>query len=118
MEICVKPWGWYKVLEDTGRCKVKLIQVDPGSRLSLQSHSKRREHWYVLQGELTVERGNDAKKLTKRNYVENQFVEIEQGELHRASNESGKTVQFVEIQTGAYFGEDDIVRYEDDYGRI
>ena len=116
-ETCMKPWGWYKVLEDGERCKVKLIQVNPGCRLSLQSHSKRQEHWYVVRGELTVEQGANAEELTRRNYAEKQSVEIGFGELHRASNESEEPVQFVEVQTGIYFGEDDIVRYEDDYGR-
>jgi mannose-6-phosphate isomerase-like protein (cupin superfamily) len=117
MEICTKPWGWYKVLEDDDQCKVKLIQIEPRSRLSLQSHTKRREHWYVVKGTLTVERGADVKELKKINCTEQQCVDIGLGELHRASNESDGIVWFVEIQTGTYFGEDDIARYEDDYGR-
>ncbi len=117
MEICKKPWGWYKVLSDDDQCKVKLIMVESKARLSLQSHTQRREHWYVVEGTLTVERGKDPTSISTINCYALSSVEIERNELHRASNESNSPVLFVEVQTGDYFGEDDITRYEDDYGR-
>lgn len=117
MEECKKPWGWYRVLEDNEHCKVKLIQVDPGARLSLQSHVGRREHWYVIEGDLTVTKGSDGDSLEVVEIGVGRCIDIEMGELHRASNASALPVTFVEVQTGDYFGEDDIVRYEDDYGR-
>lgn len=120
MEHEERPWGWYKVLVDTPTYKVKLIQVNPNSRLSLQSHQFRKEHWYVVSGQLTVEVGIDQSSLVKFNCEVNSInnqAEISLGYIHRASNETENPAQFIEIQTGEYFGEDDIVRYEDDYGR-
>jgi mannose-1-phosphate guanylyltransferase / mannose-6-phosphate isomerase len=117
MEECEKPWGWYRVIEDGESCKVKIIRVDPGARLSLQSHVGRREHWYVIEGRLTVTRGSMGGALEVVELVAGQCIDIEREELHRASNASALPVTFVEVQTGDYFGEDDIVRYEDDYGR-
>jgi mannose-6-phosphate isomerase-like protein (cupin superfamily) len=118
VEECKKPWGWYRVIEDGDKCKVKIIRVDPGARLSLQSHGRRQEHWYVIDGELTVTRGPSVDSLCDVVLERGQCIDIEVAELHRASNVTSFPVTFVEVQTGDYFGEDDIVRYDDDYGRV
>ena len=119
--VVIKPWGYYKVLIDTPNYKVKFIEINSKSRLSLQSHEKRREHWFVVSGgALTVEVGEDRNSLSKHQLVTDSnfnYFDIEMNQLHRASNETEEPVQFIEIQTGDYFGEDDIIRYQDDYGR-
>ena len=112
MESKVRPWGEYKVLLDTDYCKVKLITVNPHQRLSYQYHNKRSECWTVVKGRLyaTID---DIR--TFRDEGGNFF--IPQGTKHRAQNISDEPIQFIEVQTGTYFGEDDIVRIEDDYNR-
>ena len=107
-----RPWGWYKVLLDTPNYKVKEILVKPNSRLSYQFHHKRSEHWYIVQGEATV-------TLDDKNIVikKGEYIDIPALSKHRIANNSKEDVIFIETQTGEYFGEDDIVRVEDDYGR-
>jgi len=108
-----RPWGTYQVLHDTSEAKVKVIEVDPRNRLSYQLHSKRQEQWTVIYGELTVVLNDEEITLTP-----GQSINIPFGAKHRAWNKTNTPVRFVEVQTGTYFGEDDIVRVEDDYNRI
>ena len=107
-----RPWGCYDVLLDTDFTKVKLITVAPGKRLSYQSHNKREENWTVVKGELTIVR--EGIEHTRK---EGESIFIACCEKHRAWNKTDKPVQFIEVQTGDYFGEDDIIRYEDDFMR-
>lgn len=110
-----RPWGWYMNIEgnDNSGFKVKRICVYPGKRLSLQSHNHRSEHWVIVKGTARVQVGKDYHNLDK-----NQSVYIPIGVLHRMENNSDDEVEFVETQIGDYLGEDDIVRYEDDFGRV
>jgi|TARA_B110000967_G_scaffold95026_1_gene97637 mannose-6-phosphate isomerase len=107
-----RPWGAYEVLHDTSEAKVKIIEVEPGQRLSYQYHTKRKEQWTVIYGELTIIL-DDEKVFRKAG----ESIKIPLGAKHRAWNETDKPVRFIEVQTGTYFGEDDIVRLEDDYMR-
>ena len=107
-----RPWGCYDVLLDTDFTKVKLITVAPKQRLSYQSHEKRQEQWTVVQGTLTVVLEGKVSLIP-----EGDSIHIPCCFKHRAWNNTDKPVQFVEVQTGTYFGEDDITRYEDDYER-
>ena len=112
-EVESRPWGMYEVLLDSPECKVKRISVAPGSRLSYQYHHKRQEQWILVKGILTVIR--DGEEYTLDNVGES--FTIPKGSKHRAWNQTDELVQFIEVQTGTYFGEDDIVRIEDDYKR-
>lgn len=112
MEIESRPWGMYEVLLDSDECKVKRITVAPGQRLSYQSHEKRQEQWTVIKGILTVVL--DGKTIS---VPAGDSIHIPLGSKHRAWNRTDIITQFIEVQTGTYFGEDDITRYEDDYGR-
>ena len=113
LEKDIRPWGQYQVLKDGEFCKVKEITVNPGQRLSYQYHIHRAEVWIVTRGELTIIL--DDEKIFKK-YGET--LKIPKGSMHRAWNETDEEVRFIEVQTGTYFGEDDIVRMEDDYDRI
>ena len=113
LEKDIRPWGQYEVLKDGEFCKVKEIIVNPGERLSYQYHIHRAEVWVVTKGELTIIL--DDEKVFKKY---GQSIKIPKGSMHRAWNETDEEVRFIEIQTGTYFGEDDIVRMEDDYDRI
>ena len=107
-----RPWGSYEILLEAKTYKVKRIKVKQGKRLSYQSHTSRSEYWTVVQGKAKVTLdGVDI------NYVKNQVVEIPVGTKHRVENAGHEELIFIEVQTGTYFGEDDIVRYEDDFGR-
>ncbi len=108
-----RPWGWYDSLDESENFKVKRIQVNPGASLSLQMHAKRAEHWVVVKG--VAEVISDDKKITLR---ENESTYIPMGKKHRLSNPTNDSLEIIEIQTGAYLGEDDIVRFDDFYGRI
>jgi mannose-1-phosphate guanylyltransferase/mannose-6-phosphate isomerase len=110
-----RPWGWYINIEghDYGGFKVKRIGVYPGKRLSLQSHDNRSEHWVIVKGNAKVQVGKDFHILHK-----NHSVYIPVGVLHRMENVGEDMVEFIETQIGDYLGEDDIVRYEDDFGRV
>lgn len=112
MEHDIRPWGEYWVLEDSDTHKVKRIKVNPGGRLSLQYHYKRGEVWTIVEGVGTITIGDSTE-----DYIPGQVVEIPQGVHHRIENKSDKPVIFIEVQYGSYFGEDDIVRIEDDYNR-
>ena len=109
-----RPWGWYKNIEgtDLSGFKVKRIGVYPGKKLSLQSHNHRSEHWVIVKGRAKVQVGKDFLILN-----ENQHVYIPKETLHRMENIGEAELEFVETQIGSYLGEDDIVRYEDDFGR-
>ena len=107
-----RPWWSFEILIDDPDYKVKRIIVKNGERLSLQYHDKRDENWVIVQGKATVTL--DDKVFT---YLEGQVVQIEYGTKHRVQNEEEEDLIFIETQTGTYFGEDDIVRIEDDYGR-
>jgi len=108
-----RPWGSYTVLEeDRDGFKIKRIEVAPGGRLSLQSHNKRSEHWVVVSGIATVTNGEEVITVHK-----NQSTYIPIGSKHRLENRGSEPLHIVEIQVGEYLGEDDIQRYEDNYGR-
>ncbi len=108
-----RPWGWYDSIDEGGRFKVKRIQVKPKASLSLQKHRHRAEHWIVVTG--TAEITNGDKVLT---LIENQSTYIPLGEVHRLANPGSIPLEIIEVQSGDYLGEDDIVRFEDAYGRI
>ena len=107
-----RPWGYYKVLADETDHKVKRIVVYPGKRLSLQKHQKRSEHWFVVSGQGIVTL--DGQRLNKKG---GESVNIPCGSCHRIENTGTVDLNFIEVQTGKYFGEDDIERLEDDYER-
>ena len=108
-----RPWGCFTILEDADDCKVKRLVVKPGQVLSLQMHHRRAEHWTVVQGTAKVRLG-DEEFLLEAN--QSTFIPVET--LHRLENPGDQDVHLIEVQTGNYFGEDDIVRYEDIYGRV
>jgi len=108
-----RPWGSYSILEDADDCKVKRLVVKPGQVLSLQSHKKRAEHWTVVRGVAKVRLGDKEFLLGV-----NESTHIPAETLHRLENPGTEDVHLIEVQIGAYFGEDDIVRYEDIYGRV
>ncbi len=107
-----RPWGWYESLVIGQRFQVKRIHVHPGAALSLQSHHHRSEHWIVVEGTATVTIGTEEQLVS-----ENQSVYIPLGETHRMANPGKVPLTLIEVQTGSYLGEDDIVRYEDIYAR-
>jgi mannose-1-phosphate guanylyltransferase/mannose-6-phosphate isomerase len=107
-----RPWGWYDTIDVGDRFKVKRIQVNPGASLSLQKHAKRAEHWVVVKGTAEVTCGDQVITLN-----ENESTFIPLGEQHRLSNPSVDILEIIEVQSGAYLGEDDIVRIDDGYGR-
>jgi mannose-6-phosphate isomerase len=112
LEKSERPWGRYEVLQESAHHKVKCIWVNPGKRLSYQRHQKRAEHWFIVQGTalVTID-GNE------RTVGPGETVEFGIGVLHRLANVGQDEVIFVEVQTGSYFGEDDIERIEDDFNR-
>jgi mannose-1-phosphate guanylyltransferase/mannose-6-phosphate isomerase len=107
-----RPWGWYDSLDEGERFKVKRIQVKPGASLSLQMHHHRAEHWIVVKGVAEITNGGQIITLT-----ENQSTYIPQGQTHRLANPGKTPLEIIEVQSGSYLGEDDIVRFEDTYGR-
>jgi mannose-6-phosphate isomerase len=108
----VRPWGHYEILQENEIHKVKCIYVKPGARLSYQRHQKRSEHWFIVSGVATVVL--DGESFIKQ---AGETVDVEIGQLHRIGNEGTQELVFIEIQTGTYFGEDDIERVEDDFSR-
>ena len=108
-----RPWGWFEVLFAEAEMKVKRILVLPGKRLSLQSHRHRAENWIVVRG--TARITLDGKNI---DLAANETVFIPQNSRHRVENIGKNDLLFFEVQTGTYLGEDDIVRYEDDYNRV
>ena len=107
-----RPWGWYETLALGPRFQVKQIMVPPGRKLSLQSHVHRSEHWVVVQGTATVTVDDEVTLVT-----ENESVYIPLGAVHRLENPGKVDLHLIEVQTGSYLGEDDIIRYEDIYNR-
>jgi mannose-1-phosphate guanylyltransferase/mannose-6-phosphate isomerase len=107
-----RPWGWYDSIDEGRRFKVKRIQVKPGASLSLQKHHHRAEHWIVVKGTAEITNGSKVLLLT-----ENQSTYIPLGEMHRLANPGSIPLEIIEVQSGSYLGEDDIVRFEDSYGR-
>ena len=108
-----RPWGSYTVLEDAPTYKVKRIEVLPGKRLSYQKHNRRSEHWFVVTGDGLVTLDGTDVPVTA-----NQAIDIPLGAAHRIANVGENSLIFIEVQHGDYFGEDDIVRLEDDFGRV
>ena len=107
-----RPWGTFENLLDQEYCKVKEIVIKKGGRLSYQYHHKRSELWVIVKGE-AVATLNDVEKIYKVGDV----VKVPVGTKHRVENRKDEDLKFIEVQVGSYFGEDDIVRLEDDYGR-
>jgi len=110
-----RTWGWYRNIEedDHANYKVKVICVKIGQRLSLQSHNNRSEHWVIVKGKGKIQVGENIFVVEK-----NQHVYIPVKEMHRIENIGDELLEFTETQIGDYLGEDDIIRYEDDYGRV
>lgn len=107
-----RPWGWYRSIALGPRYQVKQIGVKPGHSLSLQMHRHRAEHWIVVQGTARATRGEEVRLVR-----ENESIYISAGEKHRLENPGEVELELIEVQTGTYFGEDDIVRFTDNYGR-
>ncbi len=108
-----RPWGWYDSIDSGSRFQVKRIMVKPGATLSLQKHHHRAEHWIVVRGTAEVTNGEQVILLT-----ENQSTYIPLGQVHRLANPGKVPLEIIEVQSGSYLGEDDIVRFEDSYGRV
>ena len=108
-----RPWGRYEILADQKQYKAKTITVDPGQQLSYQSHAKREEHWVIVSGQAEVVLDEKVHSLKS-----GEHIFIPKGAKHRMRNPGKEPLVFVEVQTGSYFGEDDIVRYQDDYNRV
>ena len=113
IEVVTRPWGQYENLLDTNLCKVKVIKIEPGKQPSYQYHHKRSEHWVVIDGTGEVTVDDETRNVKKGDYI---YVPV--GSKHRIKNlhETDELI-FIEVQTGTYFGEDDIVRMQDDFGR-
>ncbi len=111
-KIYKRPWGTYQTLKIEKTCQIKWIEVNPKSKLSLQKHKKRSEHWVVIKGKPQVIIDKMKKKLHENDHV---FIPI--NSVHRIENNTDKMVVIVEVQIGTYLGEDDIIRLEDIYGR-
>ncbi len=109
---CHRPWGNYRTVDTGDRFQVKRITVKPGAKLSLQKHYHRAEHWIVVHGTAIVQCGDDRQLLH-----ENQSVYIPVGTEHRLENPGKIALELIEVQSGGYLGEDDIVRLSDNYGR-
>jgi len=107
-----RPWGWYDSIDAGDRFQVKRIVVKPGASLSLQMHHHRAEHWVVVSGTAEITNGDKVLLLS-----ENESTYIPLGHVHRLSNPGKMPLEIIEVQSGSYLGEDDIVRFEDTYGR-
>ena len=112
MSESTRPWGRYEILHESDAHKVKCIWVNSGKRLSYQRHKKRAEHWFIVSGTALVTH-NDVQSTVRAG----DSINIAIGDLHRIENVGIDDVVFIEVQTGTYFGEDDIERIEDDFGR-
>ena len=112
LEIGDRPWGKYFVLADEPHYKLKRIEVNPGQRLSYQFHHHRQEYWTIVQGEAVITLEGEEIILKY-----GQSIHIPLGARHRIENRSSEVLALIELQTGTYFGEDDIVRLQDDYER-
>jgi len=107
-----RPWGRYEVLSSSDIHQVKNVYVSPGKRLSYQRHEKRAEHWFIVSGDARITLDGDSFEMSAGD-----SIDIEIGVPHRIENIGSKELVFTEVQTGTYFGEDDIERLEDDFGR-
>lgn len=107
-----RPWGGYIILLDDKYCKVKKLIINPKKRFSLQYHNKRSETWTIIKGELQITVGDKTQI-----YTYGQTITVPEKMKHRIENTGTETAEIIEVQTGSYFGEDDIVRIEDDFGR-
>jgi len=107
-----RPWGTYFVIQDDNDYKIKRIEVKPGHRLSYQYHKQRSEHWIVVKGQATI-------TLENKSIIKNpgEYLYIPMGAAHRIQNNNTEMLVIIEVQLGNYFGEDDIIRIEDDYNR-
>lgn len=112
METDQRPWGLYVVLHDGADHKVKRIEIHPRKRLSLQRHRRRSEHWIIVEGEAVVTLDGREIRMSAGG-----MLEIPVGAVHRIENPGDGRLVFIEVQRGSYFGEDDIERLEDDFGR-
>ena len=108
-----RPWGTFIVLDEGDNYKVKRIEVLPGKRLSYQKHARRAEHWFVVQG--TAKVTLDEREITVK---AGESIDIPLGAAHRIGNPGEELLVFIEVQRGNYLGEDDIVRLDDDFGRV
>lgn len=108
-----RPWGWYESISEAPGFKVKRIGVRPGQRLSLQKHAQRAEHWVVVKGQGRVTIGQREFDLSV-----GEHCDIPLGAVHRLANLGSEPLEIVEVQMGGYLGEDDIVRLQDDHGRV
>jgi mannose-1-phosphate guanylyltransferase/mannose-6-phosphate isomerase len=108
-----RPWGWYDSIEVGFHFQVKRLHVNPGAKLLLQMHHKRAEHWVVVSGTATAINGEDVLTLTEGDST---YIPI--GTTHGLENKTNEQLEIIEVQSGTYLGEDDIVRFEDIYGRI
>jgi mannose-1-phosphate guanylyltransferase/mannose-6-phosphate isomerase len=108
-----RPWGWYDSIESGKHFQVKRLHVNPGAKLSLQMHHKRAEHWVVVSGVATAINGEEILTLKKG---ESTYIPL--GVTHALENKTNKPLEVIEVQSGTYLGEDDIVRFEDIYGRV
>ena len=108
----IRPWGFYEVFEESSNFKIKKINIKPGKSISLQKHKYRSEHWVVVKGIALVTLGKDKLKLSK-----NESIFIKKNQKHKISNNTKDILEIIEVQTGSYLGEDDIIRFEDEYGR-
>jgi mannose-1-phosphate guanylyltransferase/mannose-6-phosphate isomerase len=108
-----RPWGWFDSIESGEYFQVKRLHVKPGANLSLQMHHKRAEHWVVVSGLATVTNGDETFDLNKG---ESTYISI--GITHALANNTNKPLEVIEVQSGTYLGEDDIIRFKDKYGRL
>lgn len=111
--IVKKPWGSYQILDEGEKFLVKKIIVNPGGKLSLQSHKNRSEHWIIAEGEAEITLDNNTKKLK-----ENEMIFIQKQSKHRLSNNSSENLIIIEMWYGENLDENDIERFEDEYGRV
>jgi mannose-1-phosphate guanylyltransferase/mannose-6-phosphate isomerase len=107
-----RPWGSYTILEEASSYKIKRVSVSPGKRLSLQLHRHRSEHWIVVSGTAEIQLGKERFTLTA-----NEGTFVRAGVRHRLGNPGKTPLEVIEVQSGDYLGEDDIVRFDDEYGR-
>ena len=112
MDEDVRPWGRYEILSESSDHKVKRIVVNAGARFSYQRHQHRSAHWFIVSGNARVTHEGLEFEMSAGD-----SIDIAQGELHRLANIGSEPVIFIEVQSGSYFGEDDIERIEDDYNR-
>ena len=113
MHIIMRPWGSEEILQHQYGYKVKQITVNAGCRTSLQRHISRNEYWMIIQGDAFVTIGENS-----NNYLRGMHLYIPKGVVHRVENAGNQAMKFIEIQSGSYLGDDDIIRIDDDYGRV